>query len=402
MFNIRSFTLLALLLLISNQIQAQETRIDSVLSYQLTLKKAVKTTSVKNQNRSGTCWAFASISFMETEVLRMKNIETDLSEMFIVRNAYLDHARDYMQTMGKINFSAGAEGWDAMNVLSRYGIASEQTYPGLNYGEENHVHGEIDAVLKATVDAVLENKNKKLSPVWTKAYNGILDAYFGELPAKIDLGGTEKSSLEYAAFLGLDSKNYIPITSFTKNEFYSRYVFQSPDNWSAGLVYNLPIDELVTTIKHALDNNYSVAWAADVSAPGFLHTNGIAIVPDRVQMSQDGLEIAKWDKMPANSKRSKLIQEARIKPIAEKSVTQEMRQRDYENFETTDDHLMHITGYATDQNNNLYFLVKNSWGTSSELNGYFYASESYVRLKTMTIMLHKDALTANTKANLKL
>jgi bleomycin hydrolase len=394
--------LLIATLLMGGNISAQLLQTDSILSYVITQKKVVETTAVKNQYRSGTCWAFASISFFEAEILRIKGLRTDLSEMFIVRNAYLDHAEQYVQVMGKTNFSAGAEGWDAVNVISKYGILPDKIYPGLNYGEDKHIHGELDHVLKSTVDAVLENKNKKLSPAWAKAYNGILDAYFGALPEFVAMEDTKMTAKEYASLMGIDMSNYIPITSFLNKPFYTKYVFQSPDNWSAGLVYNLPIEQLVETMKHALDNNYSIAWAADVSDDGFLYNEGIAINPDQEQMSLDGLEMARWQKMGAAGRHSKLLEAAEKSPVSEKNVTQEIRQRDYMNLQTTDDHLMHINGYATDQDGNLFFLVKNSWGTGNALEGYFYASESYIKMRTMTIMLHKDALSSEMQQKLKL
>ena len=384
----RTITLLAFVAIFT-QLFAQEAENEEI--YQFTDVKTVKATPVKNQYRSGTCWTFATASFIESELLRMGKGEYDLSEMFFVRNAYHDHAIGYVRFHGKINFSAGAEGWDVMDVVSRYGLATEKAYPGLHYGEEKHVHSEMDHLLLSFVDGVIENKNKKLSPAWIDAFDGILDAYLGEYPEQFDVDGKTFSPAEFRDFVGFRVEDYIPFTSFTHKPYYKQFVFESPDNWSHGMVYNLPLNDLIEAIDHALENGYSVAWAADVSEKGFNHRKGIAFVPDAEQEEIDGLEQAKWEEMSTREKSKAIYSLEHYVP--EMEITPELRQEAFDNYQTTDDHLMHIVGTANDAHGNKYYKVKNSWGIEgSRFEGYFYASESYIRYKTMTIMLHKDAL----------
>lgn len=384
----KTIILIALVAIVST-VFAQEKEKEE--AYQFTDTKVLAATPVKNQYRSGTCWTFATASFIESELLRMDKGEYDISEMFFVRNAYHDHAIGYVRFHGKINFSAGAEGWDVMDVVRKYGLTTEQAYPGLAYGEDMHVHGELDQVLKSFVDGVIENKNKKLSPIWIKAFDGILDAYLGAYPYRFDVDGKSFSPESFRGNLGFDPDNYIALSSFTHHPFYKSFVFESPDNWSYGSVYNLPLDEMIETIDQAIKNGYSVAWAADVSEQGFNHRKGIAIVPDEKTEEMDGLEQAKWEEMSDREKKQAIYSLDHYVP--EMKITPELRQTAFDNYETTDDHLMHIIGSATDNHGNKYYKVKNSWGTEgSRFDGYFYASESYVRYKTMSIMVHKEAV----------
>lgn len=359
--------------------------------YKFTTVKELKATPVKDQYRSGTCWSFSGISFLESELIRMGKGEYDLSEMFIVRKAYSQHADKYVRFHGKINFGAGAEFWDVINVIKEYGLMPENAYPGLVIGEQKHVHGEMDAVLKAMLDAVIENKNKKLSPVWKTGFEALLDAYLGDLPGTFIHNNITYTSKSFLQSLGLNPDDYIMITSFTHHPYYEKFILESPDNWSLGSVYNLPLDEMMEVINHAIAKGYTVGWAADVSENGFSWTNGIAIIPEKEPDELSDLERAKWSEMTKEEK-DELVYHFN-KPGKEKNITPELRQRAFDNYQTTDDHGMHIIGTAKDQNGTFYYKVKNSWGNiGSKYNGYLYASEAYVRYKTMSVMIHKDAL----------
>ncbi len=384
-----SILILTAFALISFTIEAQKNETEN--PYQFTDKHTVKTTSVKNQHRSGTCWTYATASFIETELLRMGKKEYDISEMFFVRNAYHDHAVGYVRFHGKINFTGGAESWDVMDVVRKYGMVTEKTYPGLNYGEENHVHGEMDFLLKTFIDGVIENKNKKLSPVWLKAFDGILDAYLGKYPSNFTIDKKSYTPDSFRDNLDFIVDDYIGITSFTHKPYYKSYVFESPDNWSFGSIYNLPLDDYISTIDNAIKNGYSVAWASDISEKGFQYRKGIAVVPNEKTKEIDGLEQSKWEEMSDREKQKLVFSFEHYVP--EKDITPEIRQEAFDNYETTDDHLMHIIGISEDKHGNKYYKVKNSWGTEgSRFDGYFYASEAYVKYKTMSIMLHKNAL----------
>jgi bleomycin hydrolase len=379
---------IALVAIVSVSIAQEKEQTDA---YTFTDEKVLAATPVKNQYRSGTCWTFAAASFIESELLRMEKGEYDISEMFFVRNAYHDHAIGYVRFHGKMNFTSGAEGWDVMDVVRKYGLVTEEAYPGLEYGEDMHVHSEMDHLLKSFVDGVIENKNKKLSPVWLKAFDGILDAYLGAYPYRFDVDGKSFSPESFRDKLGIDADNYIALTSFTHQQYYKSYVFESPDNWSYGSVYNLPLDEFSETIDQAINNGYTVAWAADVSEQGFNHRKGVAIIPDEQPEEIDGLEQAKWEEMSDREKKQAIYSLEHYVP--EMKITPELRQAAFDNYQTTDDHLMHIIGLATDQHGNKYYKVKNSWGIKgSRFDGYFYASEAYVKYKTMSIMVHKEAV----------
>ena len=358
-----------LTLFLSTQLYAQS------LQGQLTILKEVPATSVKDQAQTGTCWSFGTTSFIESELIRLGKGEFDLSEMFTIRCTYQDHAEMYVRYHGKLNFSSGAQGWDMFNVIRKYGIVPQKAYPGLRIDPKQHDHKEMDKVLKSMVDALVELD--KVSPVWEEAFNGILDGYLGEYPNKFQYNGKVYTPESFRDYLGIDVSNYWAMTSFMHHPYYSEFVFESPDNWSNGVVKNVQLDDLISIIDNALMNGYSVIWASDVSDPGFNHDEGVAIVPEK-----------DWEDMTELEK-SEVFQNL----VKQKEITPEMHQEGYDNYETTDDHLMHIVGLAKDKDGTRYYKVKNSWGQdSNDLGGYFYASEAYVRLRTMTIAVHKDAV----------
>lgn len=369
--------------------------------YEFTVVKEIPVTSVKNQYRSGTCWSFSSISFFEAELLRMGKGEYDLSEMFVVWNTYFDKAQRYVRWHGNLNFGAGGAFHDVAEVMRNAGIVPESVYSGKVIGKENHVHGEMDAALKGYMDAILKNRNKELSPAWVKGLAGILDAYLGEYPDNFIYEGKEYTPKSFAESLGLNMDDYVEIGSYTHHPFYEKFILEVPDNWMFDKIYNVPLEEMMEVIDHALENGYTVAWGSDVSEKGFSWKNGVAIVPEADLEDMTGTERERWEALSTKEKQEMLYKFD--KPGKEKKITQEMRQEAFNNYTSTDDHGMHITGIAKDQEGNEYYIVKNSWGTTgNDYEGYFYASKPFVAYKTIDVMVHKDAVPDNIKGKLGL
>ena len=382
--------LLVLSLFISIQAVAQQE------GYKFTDEIRLPATSVKDQYRSGTCWSFSTISFIESEMIRLGTADTsiDLSEMYIVRNCYSDKAEAYVRWHGTINFGGGGEPHDVMCAIKKYGLVPETAYPGLNYGTKKHNHGELDRVLKAYVDAVV--KGKTLTTAWHNGFDGILDAYFGKLPKTFTYKGKEYTPQSFAKASKINPDNYVAITSFSNHPFFTRFILEMPDNWKMKEFWNVPLDDMLRVIDNALENGYTVAWSADVSEPYFSYRNGVAVVPAMLFATNEGTEWARWEKLP-RKERYQLD-----KPGKEMKITQEIRQKAWDNWETTDDHGMHIIGRAHDQNGTTYYIVKNSWNTDNPYKGYLYVSKAYVAYKTISIMVHKDALPKDLKKKLDL
>ena len=390
-----AFLLLAFMFNISVQAQdgknEKDKKDEKIEAYVFTTIGEVPSTPVKNQYRSGTCWSFSGLGLIESDLLREGKDPVDLSEMFVVRNCYSDKAKKYVRFHGNLNFAGGGGFSDVIYVLDNYGIVPEEIYDGKEIGEENHVHGEMDIILKTYTDAVIKNKNKKISPVWHNGFNGILDAYLGEYPETFTYEGIEYTPKSYAESLGINPDDYVELTSYTHHPFYEAFIMEIPDNWMYNETYNLPIDELMEVFNNAIEEGYPIAWGADVSEKGFSWKNGVAIVPEEDLTDLQGTEKEKWEKLTAKEKKKSLY--SFEKPVKEKEITQEMRQEAFDNYQTTDDHGMVITGMAEDQNRNLYYIVKNSWGTDNHIyDGYFYASEPFVKYKTMNIMVNKNAI----------
>ena len=354
--------------------------------YEFTTVKELPVTSIKNQYRSGTCWCFSALSFVESEVLRTKGLTLDLSEMFVVGKSYHDRAEKYVRLDGNLRFSAGSSFGDVFHVINDYGIVTQEAMPGFNYGTELPVHGELDAALLGYVEAIVRNPNKQLSTAWLKGFDGILAAYFGEYPETFKVDGVEYTPKSFSEHIGFNMNDYVNLTSFTHHPFYQPFVIEVCDNWRWDSAYNLPIDELMEVMYNAIDKGYTIAWGSDVSEKGFTR-NGIAVVPTEKAAVTAGSDQEKWVGKAEQNK-----EEAKADLPEEMTITQEMRQIAYDNKTTTDDHGMHIYGTAKDQNGNLYFMVKNSWGETGKYKGTWYASDSFVRYKTLNIVVHKDAL----------
>ncbi|MGQ1911380.1 aminopeptidase C [Marinifilum sp. RC60d5] len=357
----------------------------------------VKTTPVKNQQSTGTCWCYATTSFIETELLRMGGPELDLSEMYVVRAAYTQKAKRYFRLHGKGNFSEGGQAHDVFNVMKTKGIVPESVYQGNKYGSSYHIHSEMVNSTKAMIDEIVKNPNKKITPVWLASVNGVLDTYMGELTKTFKYEGKEYTPQSFVEKLGINYDDYVELTSYNHHPYYTAINLEIPDNWSDDLYYNLPVDELMDVINNALNCGYSVCWDGDVSEKGFSHRKGYAVLPALKETDMSNSEIAKWEDGIEN-KREKLTVN-----MSEPKVNQELRQETFDNYETTDDHLMHLTGIVKDQNGTLYYRTKNSWADdSNKFGGYLNMSEAYVRLKTVAIMVHKDALSKDMKKKLGL
>jgi bleomycin hydrolase len=371
--------------------------------YQFTKISELDATPVENQNRTGTCWSFSSLSFFESELIRMNKGQLNLSEMFIVRNAYIGKAINYLRMYGTFNFGQGGAFHDIPWVINRYGIVPESEYKGLNYGSETHLHEEMESMLHAMVKELSKKpQGGKLTSNWLKAYEGVVDAYLGDLPGNLDdfkftVDGKEYNPKSYADELGLNMKDYISLTSYTHHPFYEQFVLEVQDNWALQSSYNLPLDELMRVMEEGVNNGYTFAWGADVSEKGFSARDALAILP----ADESTIEKKGQDDKYFNSAGAEKISNAFMMPVEEWVVNQEERQIAFDSQETTDDHGMHITGLYKDQNGTKYFKVKNSWGTNyNDCDGYFYTSFPYVRYKTMNILIHKNAIPKDIKKKL--
>lgn len=345
-------------------------------------------TSIKDQNQSGTCWCFSTLSFLEAELLREGKGEYDLCESFVVYKTMIDRAERAVRTHGDVSFAQGGSFYDVIYCLKNYGIVPQEAMaaPGSLYGDTLFNHNELDAVATAYVKAIAKGNHRKLTPCWKKGLEGIYDAYMGELPTEFEVNGKKYTPKSYAESLGLNLDDYVSLTSFTHYPFYDKFVIEVPDNWRWAESYNLPLDEFMEVMDYAVREGYTFAWGADVSEPGF-GRDGVARVPLAAgKKDLTGSDAARWTGTDGKA-------EAVVKASDdEQTITQEMRQEAYDNWQTTDDHGMVIYGLAKDQKGNEYFMVKNSWGKYGKYKGIFYASKPYVAYKTMNILINKKAI----------
>ena len=371
----------------------------STKDYEFTTVKENPVTPVKNQYRSGTCWCFSALSFLESEAIKNKNIKDttlfpDFSEMYVVRKAYHDRAIKYVRLNGKMNFAAGSDFGDVLEVAREYGLVDQKAYSGLQYGYDLPVQGELDAVLKGYVDAVVKNPNRKLTSVWPKGLDGILDAYMGEIPERFTVGGVSYTPESYVNSYKLNTDDYVGLTSYTHHPFYTAFAMEVEDNWRCTPSWNVPLDEFMAIIDYAVNNGYTVAWGGDVSEPGFTR-DGLAILIDTEAKATSGSDQERWVGKAEEKPQEK-------KTIKELDVTQEIRQQMFDEKTSTDDHGMHLYGIAKDQNGTKYYLIKNSWGETGAYKGIWYMSENFVKGKTLNIVVNKKAIPANIKKKLGL
>lgn len=397
----KKYALLSAIALAGLHVSAQEIIVPDSTGFKFTDKNVVKQTSVKDQNKTGTCWCFSTNSFLENEILKKTGKEVDLSEMFVVYHCYADKAMKHIRMDQKINFEQGGSTLDVPYVWKKYGMVPEEVYSGLNYGDKKHNHYELIAGLKGYLNGIARMPNRQLSTAWYNGFIGILDAYFGKLPEKFSHEGKEYTPETYAASLGINIDDYIPFTSFTHHPFNEKFALEVADNWLWGEYYNVTMEEMKQIVDNAIKNGYSVAWAADVSERGFQWKKGFAVLPvEKSAETLEGTELARWTKL---SDKDRENEQNKIKgPGEEIKVTQELRQEWFDAHKTTDDHGMVIVGDAVDQEGNRYYKVKNSWDTNQLYDGYIYVSEAYFLAKTMDIVVNKAAVPAEIAKNCKL
>lgn len=372
---------------------------DTIEGFVFTTIDSVAITPVKDQNRSSTCWAFSTLGYLESELLRMGKGVYDLSEMFVVSKTMMDRATYQVRMYHEASFSPGGSAYDVIYCMKHYGLVPQSAMPGIQYGwsaaDSLPVHNELDAVASGYVNGL--KKMKKLTPVWKKGLQAIYDTYLGACPEEFEYNGKTYTPKTFVQMLGLNADDYVSITSYTHHPFYETFALEVPDNWRMDQMYNLPIDEMMQVIDNALAEGYTLAWAADVSELGFTR-KGIGVVPDADKGADlTGSDMAHWLGMSNDKKKEELTK----KPLPEKTITQEMRQQAYDNWENTDDHGMQIFGIAKDQNGKKYYMIKNSWGTTkSKYKGIWYVSEAFMRYKTNDVLVHKNAIPKNIRKKL--
>ena len=361
--------------------------------FKFTDVKVVKSTPVKDQSKSGTCWCYSTNTFFENEILRKTGKEIHLSEGLVVWHCYFDKAKKYVRMDGKINFAEGGAAEDVPYVWRNYGMMPNEAYTGMTHGDKKFNTSELTGVLSGFLDVVNTKKLKKLTPSWIEGFEGVLNAYMGKIPETFTWEGKTYTPKSFAQSLGVNPDDYISIASFTHHPFYQPFALEVADNWTWAQYQNVPIDELLEIANYAIDNGYSIAWGADVSEPCFKWRKGYAVLPvDREVPDLKGTDMDRWTQL---STKDRETEKWDIKgPVEEMVVTQENRQEMFDNKETTDDHGMVIVGKAVDQEGNKYFKVQNSWDTNQLYHGFFYVSEAYFKAKTMNLYLHKDAVPA--------
>ena len=360
--------------------------------------KELPVTSIKDQHRSGTCWCFSALSFLESEAIRINNIKDeslypDFSEMFVVSHSYQDRADKFIRLDGNLTFGAGSEGDDVLHIMTDYGLVPQSVMPGTNYGTELPVHGELDAAASAYVNAIVKNPNRTLSTAWKRGFKGIMDAYLGECPEEFEYNGKTYTPASYRDSYKLKASDYVTLTSFTHHPFYTKFAIEMCDNWRSDEAYNVTLDELMEVLYYALDHGYTAAWGGDVSEKGFTR-DGTALLLDN-DAATSGSDQERWV-----GKADEKVDSVKAKAPKEIKVTPESRQADFDSKATTDDHGMHAYGIAEDQFGNRYLMIKNSWGKSGKYEGLWYMSDAFARGKTIDIMVHKDAVPKNIRKKL--
>ncbi|MEE9431841.1 MAG: C1 family peptidase, partial [Melioribacteraceae bacterium] len=345
--------------------------------HKFTMLHEVKTTPVKSQGKTGTCWSFSTTSFLENELLRLGQAELDISEMFTVRHKLIPMAEKYIRYHGTSNFGSGGQAHDALNVIRKYGLVPEEVYTGMNIGLDHHNQTEMSEVIKGMLDGVLNSK-QKLTPNWKKSVEAVLDVYLGTPPQKFEYNGKNYTPKSFAKEIGIDTDNYIELTSYTHQPFYEKFNLQLPDNWTNNEYYNVPINELIAIMDNSIKKGYSFVWDGDTGKDNFDKKECVAVIAEESLVEVEELEI-------------------------EKQISQKDRQEAFESFDVTDDHLMNIVGVAENQKGTKFYYTKNSWGTKDKkYDGFWYMSEQYVRLKTVAILVHKEVIPSGIKEKLNI
>lgn len=385
------FMMTALSVAVSAQTDTTAVPKDTTEGFRFTTIDSVAISPVKDQNRSSTCWAFSTLGFLESEVLRTKGKLVDFSRMFVVSKTMIDRATYCVRLYNEPRFAPGGSAYDVIYCMEHYGLVPQEAMPGIRYGwtasDTLPVHAELDKVAAGYLKGL--SGLKRISPVWREGLQAIYDTYLGKCPESFEYEGKTYTPREWVKSLGLNADDYVSITSYTHHPFYERFALEVPDNWRMDQMYNVPLDEMMRIIDNALANGYTLAWGADVSEIGFTR-KGIGVVPDDDHGADiTGSDMAKWVGMSNDKKKEELTK----KPLPEKTITQQMRQDAFDNWENTDDHGMQIFGIAHDQNGKRYYMVKNSWGTMrSDYKGIWYVSEAFMQYKTNDILVHKNAI----------
>ncbi|GIZ15666.1 aminopeptidase C [Capnocytophaga catalasegens] len=362
-----------------NLIKSVEGNHSQKAGFQFTTIINLERTEVKDQGSSGTCWSYTGASFLESEMIRMGKTPVDLSEIFTARNTYIEKAKQYVRMHGHLDYGDGGELHDIINIYAKYGAVPQQVYSGLNYGTTRNNFDEMQAGLKGFLEGIVKRPNvKKLTPNWDKAFIAALDAYLGEVPESFFFNNKKYTPESFAKeVVGINPLDYIEFLSYENQPKYQNVLMAVPDNWSYDWAFNIEMNDIIQIIDNALKKGYTIAWASDVSERYFSWRNGVAFVPE-----QD------WDDMTPEQ-RNTLFDNP---PTKERTITPQIRQQAFDNWETTDDHAMHIVGLAKDQNGREYYIVKNSWGINNDYQGYLYVTKTFVTYKTTALLVHKDAV----------
>lgn len=377
------------LIVVSSSIMAQDGLINSLKvnaseksleSFKFTAVINLATTSIKDQGSSGTCWSYATNSFLESEMIRMGKKPVELSQVFTARNAYIEKGKNYVRMHGAVSLGEGGQMHDVINMFKKYGAVPKAVYSGLNYGTAKNKFAEMSGISEAILAAVVKNPNGTLTPNWEKAYAAVIDSYLGQVPQEFSYNGKKYSPQTFAKeVVGILPEEYVEFAAYGDVPPYTKTMMMVPDNWSFDLVYNIKMNDMIAIIDHALKNGYTVGWAADVSEKSFSWKNGLAYIP-----------LKSYDEMSATEKEQMFNG-----PKQELEITEELRQKAFDNYQTTDDHDMHIVGVAKDQLGKEYYIVKNSWGESNDYKGYIYVSKNYIRYKTTAMLLHRGGVPAD-------
>ncbi len=357
-----------------------------------TIVKENPITSIKDQNRSGTCWDYSTLSFFEAEILKKTGKTYDLCESFVANKNYMDRAKTVVRMHGDAQFSQGGSAYDVLYVLKNYGICPQDAmpFPGSLTGDSLYNFNEFFSVMEPYVKAVATNKAPKISNQWKQGLQSILDAYLGKCPESFTYKGKTYTPKSFAASLGLDWNDYETFTSYTHHPFYTAFPVEVQDNWRQPTSWNLPMEEMMKIIDNAVMNGYTIAWGGDVSEPGFTRDGLAYMVDGKKIQSTKGSDMARWLGLSA-AKKKDIIAELGVN-VPEVKASQELRQERFDNWELTDDHGMVIFGIAKDQNGKEYYMVKNSWGETGAYKGIWYITKTFIAANTMDFMVNKNAV----------
>ena len=367
-----------------------------------TIIKELPITSIKDQNRSGTCWDYSTLSFFESEILKATGKSYNLCESFVANKTYMERAIQVVRFHGDCQFAQGGSAEDVLHTLKTHGICpiDAMPFPGSLYGDSLNNFNEFFSLLEPYVAAIAKSDAKKISNQWKAGLQGILDAYLGKCPEEFTYEGKKYTPKSFMASLGINLDDYVSITSYTHHPFYTAFAVEVQDNWRFPLSYNVPMDEMMEIIDYALEQGYTVAWGGDVSEDGFTRKGLAYAIDSKATQSMAGSDMAKWLKLD-KQKKTNIIDSLGV-TVPEIVPTQQMRQERFDNWELTDDHGMHIYGLAKDQNGKEYYMVKNSWGESGDYNGIWYMTKAFIAANTMDYLINKNAIPAKIRKKLGL